>query len=142
MKDLRVQPYDLNGKPEDSPVSVQGVLALRYGLFPPGLAMFRFSGDREFMRNLRAGRRALDTAFKTEKSESREITSVRKTGCRILMDNEHHAALSVALEQAFQQGIPSNLIDGLDCASDWLRGAMEVDPNKPAKKEKHPKVTK
>lgn len=133
MKDLRVQPYDPQGDPESLPVSVQAVMALRYGLFPMGPALFRFSGDREFVRGLRAARRALDTAFKVEKTESRTTTVVRRNGCKILMDTAHHGALTAALEQAFQQGIPSNLIDGMDCASEWLKGAMEVDPNKPAK---------
>ena len=134
MKDLRVQPYTPTSDPEDLPDSVQAVMALRFGLFPSGpQALYRFSGDRDFMKNLRAARRALDSAFKSEKTDSGTMTSVRRGGCRILMDNAHHAALTSALGQAIQQGIPNTMIDGMDSASTWLQGAMEVDPNKAEK---------
>ena len=137
MKDLRVQPYTVTDNPEDLPDSVQAVVALRFGLFPSGgQALYRFSGDRDFMKNLRAARRAHDSAFKIEKISGGTTSSVRRGGCRILMDNAHHAALVSALDQAIQQGIPNTLIDGMDCASEWLRGAMEVDPNKTAKPAK------
>jgi hypothetical protein len=134
VKDLRVQPYTPTDLVEDLPDSVQAIMALRFGVFPSSpQALYRFSGDRDFLRNLRAARRALDTAFKSEKTDRGTMTSVRRGGCRILMDNAHHAALTSALGQAIQQGIPNTMLDGMDCASTWLQGAMEVDPNKPEK---------
>jgi len=133
MKELRIAAYDREASPDDLPDSVRAVSALRFGLFPEGVALFRFSGDKNFVRDLRQAKKALSTAFTVEKTGSGESWRVKAGGCFVRMDNSHHAALVNALNQSFQQGIPSTLMDGLDSAVDWLGSATEIDPNKPAK---------
>jgi hypothetical protein len=133
MKELRIAAYTKETAIDELPDSVRAVSALRFGLFPESVALFRFSGNKEFVRDLRQAKKALTTAFRVEQQGSSSSWSVKTGGCYIRMDSAHHAALVRALDQAFEQGIPSTLMDGLDLAVDWLKGATEVDPNKPKK---------
>jgi len=139
MKELRIAPYKrLNdeGNPtpaDDLPDSVRAIAALRFGLFPEGAALFRFSGSKDSLRDLRQAKLALSAAFKVEKNGASTSWSVKPGGCFIRMDGAYHAALVKALDEAFQQGVPSTLIDGLVAAADWLKTATEVDPNKSSK---------
>ena len=129
MKELRVPSYSPTAQNGAVPEPVRAITALRFGLFPEGAALFRFSGGKDFIRNLRQARKALDAAFEVERNGQAETWRVRPAGGRVRMDNAHHAALRTALEQALQQGVPSTLIDGLDAAVDWLASAQEIDPN-------------
>jgi hypothetical protein len=133
MKELRIAAYQRETPPDELPDSVRAVAALRFGLFPEGGALFRFSGNKDFVRNLRQAKKALSTAFKVEKSGGSESWSVKSGGVYVRMDSAHHAALVTALGQAMEQGVPSNLIDGFDLAGEWLQAATEIDPNKTPK---------
>lgn len=137
MKELRVAPYDRDAPASELPDSVQAVTALRFGLFPEGVALFRFQGDKDFVRNLRQAKQALNSAFSVEREGGSVRWTSKSHGLVVRMDHAHHAALVEALNQAFRQGLPSTLMDSMDMAVDWLAGASDVDPNKlPGKKAK------
>jgi hypothetical protein len=138
MKELRIAAYDREASPDDLPDSVRAVSALRFGLFPEGVALFRFSaqGNKDFLKNLRAAKKALTVAFTVEKTSSGESWRVKTGGCFVRMDTAHHAALMSALAQASDQGVPSTLIDGFCAAESWLQAATEIDANKLVKAEK------